>query len=124
MNLKRTGFLLFIVLLFSHCSSTGGGSRVNRRSFSISETIWNYQDKDWSYTIKFNKDGTISSTHPNGNRPQQDTWRQMNRRVNFQLTNGYSKYKGKISDTTIIVGKAKNGKTKWKWSLKRMDIDE
>lgn len=119
---KKIIVLLFVLFSFSSCRFyTGGGGRV--RPYSLAETVWKYTDKDWTYSIKFNRDGTISSTHPRGNRPFEDRWRQKGKKVFFYLSNGYSSYKGKFKNDLRIEGRARNSKTKWEWTLERLDVE-
>lgn len=119
--LKKIKQILFLplILLFISCSSLK--SLNTSEMSSIIGSIWKYSDEDWTYTIKFKKNGKIKTTHPNDNTPENDYWNQSSNIIHFEFNDGYSKYKGKMKSTNLIVGKGKSPSGKWKWQLKRIE---
>lgn len=87
----------------------------------VAGTHWKYTDSDWSYEIDFLANGHLTSTHPNENLLNYDTWQQHGKRLRFQFNDGYSKYKGRMISPTEIKGFAHSKSGRWKWSMTLME---
>jgi len=105
---------ILTILILNSCDAT---RKLSESEISISGTQWLYSDKYWEYTIDFNKDGTISSTHPNDKTPDNDSWTQSGREIYFQFNDGFSKYNGSWKSKNKIKGKASSENDNWNWTL-------
>ncbi|MFB6343552.1 hypothetical protein ACE1ET_17645 [Saccharicrinis sp. FJH62] len=111
-------FYIFIaIILISACSPI---KKISEIETSISGTKWKYIDKDWTYEITFNSDGSISSTHPNDKSPDNDKWIQNGLQIEIYFNDGYSKYFGKMQSLNKIKGTGSSSSGQWKWTLKRI----
>lgn len=83
-------------------------------------TTWIYTDEDKSYEITFLKNNVLSTTNPNNNSPEDDSWKQTKKNVYIFYSKKYATYKGTMVSEDLIKGTAKNvQKLTWTWELKR-----
>ena len=112
-------FLVLIVvfgMVFGCKSSKSSGEA----PFSLKETLWTYKDADWTYQVRFGKNGILETTHPNDTSRGNDTWKQNGEEVILEFNDGFSKYSGKMTSPNVIEGTAKSKYASWQWRMERI----
>ncbi|MCD8529261.1 MAG: hypothetical protein LRY27_04745 [Chitinophagales bacterium] len=109
-----------IATIFIACNPL---SKLTDAEISIEGTSWEYSDEDWTYQIKFGKNGKLISTHPNDNTPDNDTWNQSRNQIHFEFNDGFSKYDGKMETIDLIIANGENTGGTWECTLKRVRFE-
>ena len=91
-------------------------------SFPLNGTVWRYEDEELSYTISFDSEGKLITTHPFDTTPANDNWKQESGKIIFSYNNHFSVYEGTLVNEGLIVGTAKNGQSSWQWRAYRIDV--
>ena len=112
--------LILISLIFTILIGCSPLRKLTESEISVTGSTWEYTDEDWTYQIEFIENGTIKSTHPNDNTPENDSWNQSRNQIHFEFNDGFSKYDGKMKTIDLIVGNGKSTSGKWKWKMKRI----
>ncbi|WP_053991490.1 hypothetical protein [Mangrovimonas sp. TPBH4] len=100
------------------CKTTKSTTAVD---FSLEETLWAYSDADWTYQIRFAKNGILETTHPNDTSKENDIWQQNGDEVILEFNDGFSKYTGKMIAPNVIEGTAKSKYATWQWRMERIE---
>lgn len=117
MKLKYFLLITLTITLFSSCSTYRFKNRNDVPE--LEGTTWVFTSKDKTYTVTFEKNGKLSSTHPNDNTPNNDTWVQDGMVLRFYFNNKYSTYTGKFVKANLIKGTATSKAGKWTWNIRK-----
>ena len=110
---KKTLYSLVLIFLISSCA-------ILRQRNSLTGTEWIYSDNDWTYEIRFDKNGKLWTTHPNDDTEGNDYWKQKdNKTVEFSYSDRYSVYDGKLIGRDTIVGTGRNHTDSWEYQMIR-----
>lgn len=112
--------ILLTILTILLLNSCNGIKKLSASEISISGTQWLYSDNVLEYKIDFNKNGKITTTHPNDKTPDNDSWTQSGGEIYFQFNDGFSKYNGRMKSMTKIRGKASSENDNWNWTLTKI----
>lgn len=82
--------------------------------------VWDINIHPNAAEIKFQKEGTLFDERYDSN-GKQHLWQASGNEVTFTVNDEFVTYKGKLTSTTTMVGKAKNIRgSKWKWFAVRI----
>ncbi|MBT29250.1 MAG: hypothetical protein CMO01_06270 [Thalassobius sp.] len=87
---------------------------------SLEGSVWQYEDEDLMYEIRFTEGGVLVTSHPHDITPGNDTWNQENQKISFSYNDAFSVYEGEMVSEDLIVGKAHNRSFTWEWKAYRI----
>ncbi|WP_053975802.1 hypothetical protein [Mangrovimonas xylaniphaga] len=116
--MKQLLVLIIPCLLLFGCKTS---KSIEAMNFALQETLWTYSDSDWTYQVRFEKNGMLVTSHPNDTSKDNDTWEQHGEEVILKFNDGFSTYTGKMISSNVIEGTAKSKYATWKWRMERIE---